>query len=136
MAYEVGFFYCFHSVENIFLYDAVATEVVNSEIADTEGGEVLEEVGSLRRIYTIVLQSLLHDDSCRRDVRPFHGDAQPVVAGAPTSGTYEDVVLATLKETTVYLLYLVGYLRIVHGGEIVAGLDIYHVKDVLGNAVS
>ena len=75
MAYEVGFFYCFHSVENIFLYDAVATEVVNSEIADTEGGEVLEEVGSLRRIYTIVLQSLFHDDTCCRDMGPLYRNA-------------------------------------------------------------
>ena len=67
---------------------------------------------------------------------PLDGDAQPVVARAPAAWTDEHVVLVFVEETTVDLLYLVGNLRIVDSRKVVVGLDINHVDDILGDAVT
>ena len=49
-------FYGRHSVENLLAEESHAFVLVDGEIADTETGEVLEEVSALTRIHTVVLQ--------------------------------------------------------------------------------
>ena len=76
----LGFFHCRHLVEEVLTEDAVVVEGVDGEVADAEGGEVLEEVGSLAWVYPIVFQSRLHDEPCATDVRPFYRYSEPIVA--------------------------------------------------------
>ena len=59
---------------------------VDSEIAYSEGCQVLEEVGALAWVHAIVLQAAFHDDAGLADVGPFHGNAEPGIAAAPTAG--------------------------------------------------
>ena len=120
-----------HLVEEFLLQYAIACIGVDGEVAHAERCQVLEEVGALRGVYMVVLQSCLDDDAGGRDMRPLDGDAQPVVAGAPTTWTDEHVVLVLVQELAVDLLYLVGNLRIVDSREVVVGLDINHVDDIL-----
>ena len=109
---------------------------VDGEIADAERGEVLEEVGTLGGIHMVVLQGRLDDDAGRTDMRPLHGDTQPVVTRAPASRSHEDVILVLSQEATVDLFYLVGDHRVIHGGEVITGLYIDHINDILRDTVA
>ena len=53
---------------------------VDSKVAYTKRGEILEEMCSLTWVYTIVFQSLLNDDTGCRDMWPLHWNTQPRVA--------------------------------------------------------
>ena len=130
VAHKLGFLNGRHTIEDGLLQHTIASIGVDGEVADTKGGEVLEEMGALRGVYMIVLQASLNNDTSGRDMGPLDGDAQPIVAGAPTSWTDEDVVLVLVQETTVNLLYLVGNGGIVGSGEVVIGLDIDNIHHV------
>ena len=66
-----------HAVEDFFLVDAIAPMGIDGEIAHAEGGEVLEEMRTLRGIDVIVLQRRLHNHTRCGDMRPLHRDAEP-----------------------------------------------------------
>ena len=136
VAHKLGFLDGGHGVEDVLLQHAVAGIGVDGEVAHTERGEVLEEVGALRGVYVVVLQTGLDDDAGGGDVGPLDGDAQPVVAGAPAARPDEHVVLVVGQEAAVNLFYLVGYLRVVGCREVVVGLDIDHVDHILGDAMT
>ena len=77
-------------------------------------------------------------------MRPLDGDAQPVVAGAPSSRSNEHVVgtravlleVFAVQELPVDLLYLVGNLRVVGGRKVLVRLDVNYIDDILRDAVS
>ena len=79
----------------------------------------------------VVLQTCLHDDTGGTDMGPLDGDAQPVVAGAPTARSDEDVVFVLVEELAVDLLNLGGNGGVVDGREIVAGFHIDHIDHIL-----
>ena len=85
VAHKLRFLNGRHAVEDGLLQHTIASVGVDGEVADTKGGEVLEEMGALRGVDMIVLQASLNDDTGSRDVGPLDGDAQPIVAGATTS---------------------------------------------------
>ena len=80
VSHEFCLFHGRHLVEDILSEDAVVVVSVDGEIANTEGGEILEEVCSLAWINAIVFQSRLHDKTCATNVRPLHWYAEPIVA--------------------------------------------------------
>ena len=125
-----------HLIEDILLENAIACIGVNGEIADTEAGEVLEKVGTLRGIDMIVFQTRLHNDTGGRDMRPLDGDTQPIVAATPTSWTNEHIVLILVKELLIDLLDMRGNRGIIGSGEILISLDIDHIDDILRDTVS
>ena len=49
-----------HSIENHVAEDALTAMLIDGEITYTEGGEVLEEVSALTRVYTVVVQADLY----------------------------------------------------------------------------
>ena len=69
-------------------------------------------------------------------MRPLDGDAQPIVTRAPAARTYEDIVLVLGQELAVNLLYLVGNGGIVGCREVIVCLDIDHIDNILGDAMS
>ena len=64
-------------------------------------------------------------------MRPLDGDAQPVVAGAPTTWADEYVVFVFIQELAINLLDFIGNLWVVDGCKVIVGLDIHHVDNVL-----
>ncbi len=131
----VGLQGCGHGVEEVVAVDAVAEVVVDGEVADAEGGEVLEEVRALTGVYAVVLQAGLDDDLGRGYGGPLDGYAEPRVAAAPTAGPDEDVAAFLLEVLTVDLGNLVGDGG-VHGGAPVVGLDVHDVLDIGDDAVA
>lgn len=69
-----------HGVEQFLLEYAVVLVSVDGEISHAETRQVLEEVRALARVNAIVWQSGLNYHARRADVRPLHGNAQPIVA--------------------------------------------------------
>ena len=63
VTHKFGLFDGGHTVEDFLLQYAIAGVGINGEVTDTERGEVLEEVGALRWVYMIVLQTCLNDDT-------------------------------------------------------------------------
>ena len=63
VAHKLGFLNGRHAVEDGLLQHTIASIGVDGEVTHTEGGEVLEEVGALRGIDMIVLQTGLDNDS-------------------------------------------------------------------------
>ena len=126
-------------VEHAGLHDAITRIGIDGEVTYAKRGEILEEVRALRGVYVVVLQSGFYDDASCGDVRPFHGDAQPVVAGAPSSRPDEHVVGActvllevfAIQELPVDLLYLVGNLWVVGSRKVLVRLDLNHIDDIL-----
>ena len=131
MTHKFGLFHRRHGIQHIPLEDSVTRIGVDGEVPYPEGGEVLEEVGTLRGVYMVVLQPFLHDDTGCGDMGPFHGDTQPVVTAAPASGTDEHVVLVSIQELTVDLFYLISDIGVIGGGEVVIGLDIHYIHHIL-----
>ena len=84
----------------------------------------------------IVLECCLDDHASGRDMRPLHGNTQPVVTGAPAPRTNQHIVLILSQEPAVDLFDLVGDIGILGSGEVVAGLDIDHINDILGDAMT
>ncbi len=124
-----------HGIQQVLPPDALTRDGIDGEITDTETGEVLEEMRSLAWVYAVVFECHLSDEFCAADMGPFHGNAQPIVTGAPTSGSDEHIPLALGKEFSIDALYLGGYHRIVGSGEIVVRLYVDHVRDLLTDAM-
>ena len=78
-------------VEYVLPVDAIASESIDGEIADSERGEVLEEVRALRRVDLEFVYAGFHNDLCCTDMTPPYGNAEPWVAAAPTAGTDEHI---------------------------------------------
>ena len=131
-----------HLVEKFLTIDAVVHVVVDREIGDTEGGEVLKEMGALTGIDAIVLYAGFDDDLGSGDGGPLDGYAQPRVARTPSSGTDENVATTFVEEGAVDAFHLLGDGWVV-GGRVDGGarlgvdsLDIYHVLEVGHDAVA
>ena len=123
MAHVLRFLYCWLSIEKLLIIDSVADIIVDSEVANAEAGQVLEEVCTLARVYTVICQPSLNDDLGGRNMRPLDWHAQPRVAAAPSARTNEDIIASLIEEAPVDALYLVGNGRIVRCG-IPIGLDV------------
>lgn len=122
-------------VEDRLVANAVARKGIDGEIAHAERREVLEEVRALRGIDPIVGKTGLNDDAGGRDVRPFHGNAQPRIARSPTAGANQHAVAVFGEKGGVDALDVVGDEGIV-GGRIAFGLDVDHIGDVVHDAVA
>ena len=88
MTQEFRFFHRRLGVEEILIVDSVIHKGIDCKIAYAERSEILEEVSSLTRVYTIIGQSGLHYHTGGGDMRPLHRNAQPCITAAPTSRTY------------------------------------------------
>ena len=108
MANEICCLDGWEAVEVVDVVDAITNVIVDDEIAHTERGEVLEEVGALTGFHTIVLQSGFDDEFGGTDMRPLHRDAQPRVVAAPAAWTYKNVRLACIEESPIDSFYLIG----------------------------
>ena len=136
MAHVFGFFDSGHPVEDILLEDTIACIGIDGEIADTETGEILEEMRSLGGVDVIILQTRFHNDAGSGDMRPLDRDAQPVVAASPASRPNEHIILVLIEELLVDLLDVRRDGGIVGGGEILIGLDIDHIHHILRDTMS
>ena len=76
-AHMFGLHHRRHGVELALAEESVATVLVDGEVAHAKRREVLEEVCTLTRVYTIIFQSYLHNYTCCRYVGPLHGYAEP-----------------------------------------------------------
>ena len=74
MAHKLRFLNGKHTIEDGLLQHTIASVGVDGEVADTKGGEVLEEMGALRGVDMIVLQASLNNDTSGRDMGPLDGD--------------------------------------------------------------
>ena len=108
MTQEFRFFHRRLGVEEILIVDSVIHKGIDRKIAYAERSEVLEEVSSLTRVYTIIGQSGLHYHTGGGDMRPLHRNAQPCVTAAPTSRTYKYIIPSCIEELQVHLLYFPG----------------------------
>ena len=52
-----------HGIEDVTTIDTLILIWVYREVTDTEGSEVLEEMSALARVYPIVSQTFLNDDT-------------------------------------------------------------------------
>ena len=93
-------------------------------------------MGALTGIYPVVLETRLHNDTGCTDMGPLHRYAQPIVAGAPTPGTHQHIVLATIQEAAVDTFYLAGNGRMIGSGIVIAGLHIHHIAHILADAMT
>ena len=75
MAYVFGLCFGRKGVEHVLTEDAVAEVGVDCQVADTEAGEVLEEVGTLGGVDMEVGESDFDDDFGGGDIWPFDWDA-------------------------------------------------------------
>ena len=107
-------------VEECFVKPAFTLERIDGEIAYTERCHVLEKVGSLARLYAIVLETTLGDHSGLTYLRPLDGYAEIGITATPTAGSYKYVVAAFVTITPVDFLYVVSYQLIVHLAELIA----------------
>lgn len=73
MTQEFRFFHRRLGVEEILIVDSVIHKGIDRKIAYAERSEVLEEVSSLTRVYTIIGQSGLHYHTGGGDMRHFTG---------------------------------------------------------------
>ena len=122
VAHETGLLDGWHLVEHVFAEDALPRVGIDGEIANAKLREVLKEMGSLRRIHTIVLQRHLDNDSRRRDVRPLYGNAQPMIARPPPSWSAKNIVGTLSEELAVDEFDVFGNGGVVHRREIIVGL--------------
>src|SRR3712207_8935768 len=65
--------------------------------------------------YTTLFRSHFHNDSGRADMGPLHGNAQIMVAGAPSAGPDKHVIAPIVDELAVDSLYIGGYIVVVPG---------------------
>ena len=108
MTQEFRFFHRRLGVEEILIVDSVIHKGIDRKIAYAERSEVLEEVSSLTRVYTIIGQPGLHYHTGGGDMRPLHRNAQPCITAAPTSRTYEHIIPSCIEELQVHFLYFRG----------------------------
>ena len=71
--------------------EPVARLRVDREVADVERGEVLEEVGSLRRRDLEVAEARFDDGARPRDLVPGDGNAEPRIGRPPSSDSDQEV---------------------------------------------
>ena len=135
MAEIFGFFHRRQGVQIFFIEPAISLKRIDREIANPERRQILEEMRSLARIDTIVLQPAFHNDAGIADMRPFHRNAQPGIAAAPTAGTDQDIVLFLCGEPAVHLLDVVSY-QLVVGRVESTGLHIYDILHIRHDAMS
>ena len=135
MAEIFGFLHCGQGVQIFFIEPAISLKRVDRKIANPERGQILEEMRSLARIYTIIFQSAFHNDTSIADMRPFHRNAQPGIATAPTAGTDQYIIFFLSGEFPVYLLDIVSDQLIVGRTES-SGLHIYDILHIRHNAMS
>ena len=93
-------------------------------------------MGALTRVDVVVLQRHLHDDAGGTDMGPLHRHTEVMVAGTPSAGSYQHIVLALGEELAVDALDVVGNIVVVHRREIVIVLHIHHIHHVLADAMS
>ena len=136
VAHILGLIHGWHRIQDILSEDAVVVVRIDGEIPHAEGSEILEEVRALTGIDAVVLQSGLHDDTGGRDMRPLHGDAQPEIAGSPAPRSDKDIVLPLFQEPSVDALYLFCYRDIISRREVIVGLDIHHIGDIVADTMS
>ena len=126
-----------HRIEHSLVDEATLPGIgIYRKVTHPERGEVLEEMGSLAGIDVIVLQRHLHDNPGCTDMRPLDGNTEIVVAGAPSAGTYQHIVLAFGKELAVDALYIVSHIIIVHRREMVVVLHIHYIHDILADTMT
>ena len=65
MAHMLIFIDRLHLIEKISIVRAIPQKWIDGHIAHSERGKVLEEVGPLGGIDAVVLQSRLHNNTCR-----------------------------------------------------------------------
>ena len=70
-------------IQERLIEPTISLKWINRKIAHSERSQVLEEMGTLTRVYPIILQSAFHDHPCVTDMRPFHRNTQPRVAAPP-----------------------------------------------------
>ena len=124
-----------HAVENVFSVNTFVFVRIHRKISNAKRGQVLKEMSTLRRVYPIVLQSFLHDDTRPTDMRPLHRYAEPRVTAAPPSRSYQHIVLTFSQELAVDTLHIVGDGMVVHGGEVLVSLHIHHIDDILADSM-
>ena len=94
-----------HGVKNITTNQSVVTELIDGKIADTKGGQVLEEVSTLTRIDLITIKASLDNDTCPGDVWPLDRDAKPLVTTTPSAWANKHIAVPFVKHNSVYLFY-------------------------------
>ena len=85
------FLYGRQLIEDFLTVDAIASECIDGEIAYTERGEILEEMGALRWVDLETVYAGFYNDMRSTDMAPPDGDAQPRVAASPSAGADEEV---------------------------------------------
>lgn len=102
MAHILRFFHGRHRIQNLLIHKASFFGIgVYREVTHAKRGEVLEEMSALARVDIIVLQCYFHDDPGSTDMRPFDRNSEIMIAGAPTSRSYQHIVLAIGKELAI-----------------------------------
>ena len=68
-------------------------------------------------------------------MRPGHRYPDPAVAGTPSSGADQDVLLSFLEKLVVYVIYLIGHL---HGSGLVESFRINkdHIMNIFNDPVA
>ena len=136
MPHKLGLLDSRHGIKHFFPPNALAQESIDGEIAHAEAREVLEEMGALAGVDAVVFESCLDNEFRGTDVRPFHRDAQPIVTRPPASWSHEHIPFSLIEETTVELLYLTSDGGVIGGREMLIGLDIHHIADLLIDAMA
>ncbi len=89
MANVLGLLNGRQGIKFLLAVDAVAAKRIDSQVADAQARQILEEVGALARIYLEGVEPGLYDDLRGADIRPLDWDDQPRVTNAPASWAYE-----------------------------------------------
>ena len=69
-------------------------------------------------------------------MRPFHGYAQIMVAGAPSTWPYQHIMLSLGQELAVDTFYIVRHVIVVGGGETLIIFHVNHILHVFANAMT
>ena len=93
MAQMLRFFDGGHGIKESLVKPAVSVVRIDGKITDAERCQILEEMGPLAWIYSIVFQSALDDNPRVADMRPFYRDAQPRITASPTSRADQNIIL-------------------------------------------
>ena len=113
-------------IQEVLIVYSVVHKSIDREIAYSEGSQVLKKVCPLTGIDAIIRQPGFYNDARCTDMRPFNRNSEPRVTAAPTSRTYQDIILSLIQELLVQLFYLPGNILIV-GSAVIIGLYIDHI---------
>ena len=98
-------------VEGCRIEPPVADSRIEGHVTDPERGEVLEEVGSLRRVHAEIFETALGNHPSLGNLRPQDRNAEPRVARPPAPGPHQYIISPLLLHLQVERLYLAGHLR-------------------------